>query len=165
MVGLPVSDALGVLQKAGRGGKNVISLLDSLFQRQDVGGGDLSFCRVLVFDSLHDSIGSMVDAGLHKLMDVLFEHDYELFNTLVSLRWVLVKTSTSFLPQPTSVHILDKKRAGAELGVPKFTLKNLHNRKTGIQADKIGESERSHWHICTHFHGLIDIFNRRDSFQ
>lgn len=53
---------------------------------------------------------------------------------------ILVKSSSSFLSQISSVNIVDQKRTGSVLGIAQVPVEHLHNVQTGIQTDKIGQS-------------------------
>jgi hypothetical protein len=77
---------------------------------------------------------------------------------------ILVKSSSSFLSQISSVNIVDQKRTRSVLRIAQVPVEHLHNVQTGIQTNEIGQSQGTHWDIGSEFHRLVDVLFCSNSF-
>lgn len=77
---------------------------------------------------------------------------------------VFVKSFSCFFTQIPGIDIVDQQWTRPVLGITEIPVQNLHYVKTSVQSDEISQSQRSHWHVSSEFHCLVDVLFGSDSF-
>ena len=65
----------------------------------------------------------------------------------VSFLLVLVETTARFDSHIPSVDIVGQQRTGTVLGISQITVQDLHDEKTGVESNEVGQGERTHGNI------------------
>ena len=71
---------------------------------------------------------------------------------------VSIKPPATLFPQPTRLHHQPQPHAWSILRIPQLAVQHLHDTQTSIQADEIGQLQRTHGHIRPVLHNRVDVF-------
>mmetsp|Transcript_6381 Transcript_6381/g.14544 ORF Transcript_6381/g.14544 Transcript_6381/m.14544 type:complete len:350 (+) Transcript_6381:154-1203(+) len=80
-------------------------------------------------------------------------------------RWqsVLIEPALRLFAKPAGLHIVDQEWRGPVFGIPKVPVEHLHDAQTSVQADEVGQRQRTHGHVGAQLHCLVDVASRGDA--
>src|SRR5687767_910782 len=81
------------------------------------------------------------------------------------LRRVLVEAPPRLPAQPAGVHHLDQQRTGAVLGIAEALLEDAHDVEAHVEADQVGQRQRSHRMAHPQLHHLVDRLGAADALE
>src|SRR6202790_2010059 len=83
-------------------------------------------------------------------------------NDRAARRGIFVEAAAGFASQPTRIDVLAQERTRTILRILEAVVEHLENREQRIEADEIGEFERSHRMVHAQLHHRVDRFARAD---
>src|SRR6266446_10086448 len=79
------------------------------------------------------------------------------------LAGIVVEAALDLAADPTGLDVLHEQRAWAILRIGQAFVQHLHHRKTGVEADEVGELERPHRMVGAELHAGVDRLDIADA--